>query len=129
MDDLKLYGKDECELDSFFNTVLVFSTDIGMEFGMKRRGVLILKRGNVKKSVGITLPDNCKMKSVEEDGYKNLEILEYDDLLQGHKKKDLKEEYFGRLKTVQCQWEKYDTCNKFMGSVTREAWSWRSKLK
>ena len=56
MDDLKLYGKDECELDSFLNTVLMFSTDIGMEFGMKRRGVLILKRGNVKKSVGITSP-------------------------------------------------------------------------
>ena len=112
MDDLKLYGKDESELDSFFNTVLVFCTDIGMEFGMKRRGVLILKRGNVQKSVGITVPDNCKMKSVEEDGYKNLEILEYDDLLQGHKKKGLKEEYFRRLKTVQCQREKYDICNK-----------------
>ena len=87
MDDLKLYGKDESELDSFFNTVLVFCTDIGMEFGMKRRGVLILKRGNVKKSVGITLPDNCKMKSVEEDGYKNLEILEYDDLTRAQEKR------------------------------------------
>ena len=31
-------------------------TDIGVEFGMKRRGVLILKRKNVKKSVGITSP-------------------------------------------------------------------------
>ena len=26
------------------------------------------------------------MKSVEEDGYKNLRILEYEDLLLGHKK-------------------------------------------
>ena len=94
MDDVKLFGKDERELESFFNTVLVFSTDIGMEFGMKRRGILILKRGNVKKRVGITSPNICKMKSVEEDGYKYLRILEYDDLLQGHKKKGLKKEYF-----------------------------------
>ena len=94
MDDLKLFGKDECELESFFNTVLVFSTDIVMELGMKRRGVLILKRRHVKERVGITSPNICKMKSVEEDGYKYLRILEDDDLLQGDKKKGLKEEYF-----------------------------------
>ena len=82
-----------------------FSTDIGMKFGRKRRDVLILKRENVKKIVGITSPDNRKMKSVEEDGYKNLGILKYDDLLQGHKKNGLKKEYFRGLKTVQCQWE------------------------
>ena len=76
-----------------------------MKFGMKRRGVLILKRENVKKIVGITSPDNRKMKSVEEDGYKNLGILEYDDLLQGQKKNVLKKEYFRRLRTVQCRWE------------------------
>ena len=77
-----------------------------MKFGMKRRGVLILKRENVKKIVGITSPDNRKMKSVEEDGYKNLGILEYDDLLQGQKKNVLKKEYFRRQdRTVQCQWE------------------------
>ena len=75
--------------------------DIGMKFGMKMRGVLILKRENVKKIVAITSPDSRKMKSVEEDGYKILGILEYDDLLQGHKKKVLKKEYFRRLKTVQ----------------------------
>jgi len=69
---------------------------------MKRRGVLILKRENVKKIVGITSPDNRKMKSVEEEGYKNLGIVEYDDLFQGHKKNVLKKEYFRRLKTVQC---------------------------
>ena len=52
-----------------------------MAFGIQRRGVLILKSENVKKIVRITSPDNRKMKSVKEDGYKNLGILEYDDLL------------------------------------------------
>ena len=39
------------------------------------------------------------MESVEEDGFKNLGIVEYDDLLQGHNKKGLKEEYL--QKTVE----------------------------
>ena len=78
---------------------MVFSTnDIGMEFGMKRPGVLILKRGNVKKSMVITSPDHCKMKSVEEDGYNYLGILEHDDLLQGHKKKRIERKIFPETK-------------------------------
>ena len=69
MDDLKLYVKDDRELDSLvINILCVFSTDIDMEFGLKKRGVLVLKRRNVKKIVRVTWPDNCKMKSVEEDG-------------------------------------------------------------
>ena len=36
MDDLKLYGKDERQLDSLVDTVRVFSTNIGMEFGLKK---------------------------------------------------------------------------------------------
>ena len=86
-------------LDSLVNTVIVFSTnDIGMEFGMKRRSVLILKKGNVKKSAVITSPDHCKMKSVEEDGYKNLGILDHDDLLLGHKKKRIEGRIFPETK-------------------------------
>ena len=66
---------------------------------------MALKRENVKKIVGITSPDNRKMKSAEEDGYKNLGILEYDDLFQGHKKNVMKKEYLRRLNTVQFQGE------------------------
>ena len=69
MDDLKLYEKDERELDSLvINTSRVFSTDTDMEFGLKNRGVLFLKRRNVRKIVKVTWPDNCTVKSVEEDG-------------------------------------------------------------
>ena len=78
---------------------MVFSTNyIGMEFGMKRRGVLILTRGNVKKSVVVTSPDHCKMKSVEEDGYKCLGIQEHDNLLQRHTKKRIAGRIFPETK-------------------------------
>ena len=47
MDDLKLYGKSENETKGLVSTVEVFSQDIGMEFGIKKCGVIIMKRGNL----------------------------------------------------------------------------------
>lgn len=37
MDDLKLFGKNEDQIDSLVNTIHIFSKDTGMEFGLKRR--------------------------------------------------------------------------------------------
>ena len=48
MDDLKLYGKSENEIKRLVSTVEVFSQDIGMEFGIKKCGVIITNRGKVK---------------------------------------------------------------------------------
>ena len=56
MDD-KLYVKDERELaDSLVITFRIFSTDTDMEFCLKNRGVLVLKRRSVNKIVWITSP-------------------------------------------------------------------------
>ena len=46
MDDLKLFGKSQDQIDSLIQTVFIFSEDIGMEFGLKKCGVVILKKGN-----------------------------------------------------------------------------------
>ena len=35
MDDVKLHGKDENEVDSLVQTVRIFSNDVGMDFGIK----------------------------------------------------------------------------------------------
>ena len=45
MDDLKLYAKDENQLDSLVNTVQIFRLNIGMEFGIGKCGILVMKRG------------------------------------------------------------------------------------
>ena len=45
MDDLKLYGKNEKQVDTLVNTVRVFSKDIGMKFQISKCAVLIMKRG------------------------------------------------------------------------------------
>ena len=49
MDDLKLFVKSNDQIDSIVNTVYTFREDIGMEFGIKKCGVLVLKRRKVDK--------------------------------------------------------------------------------
>ena len=44
MDDLKLYPKSEEQTNNFVRTVYVFSTDMGKEFGIKKCGILTMKR-------------------------------------------------------------------------------------
>ena len=48
-DDLKIFAKEEAGLDSLLQTVRVFSSDIGLEFGIKKYAILIMKRGKVSR--------------------------------------------------------------------------------
>ena len=57
MDDLNLYAKSEEQTNMFVRTVYVLSTDIGVEFGTKKCGILTMKRGKIVKSEGIKLPE------------------------------------------------------------------------
>ena len=68
MDDLKLFGKNEEQIDSLVKTVHVFSKDIGMEFGIKKCGMLVMKKGKIVESDGIQLPDGKTIKIAEQDG-------------------------------------------------------------
>ena len=52
MDDLKLYVKSEKQTNTLVRTVCVFSTDIRMEFGIKKCGILTMKRGKIVKVKG-----------------------------------------------------------------------------
>ena len=69
MDDLKLFGKSKDQIDSLIKTVHLYSKDIGMEFGINKCGILIMKRGKVIGTDGIELPDGKLMKDIEESGY------------------------------------------------------------
>ena len=52
-----------------FTTVFTFSEDICMELGLKKCGVVILKKGKLVKFDGIHLPNQEIMKEVHENGY------------------------------------------------------------
>ena len=61
---------------------------------------LILKKGKAVKFEGIDLPEGQKMKRVEDDGYKYVWLLEYDDLQHERMKNALRIEYFRQMKKV-----------------------------
>ena len=75
MDDLKLDSRSEKGLDSLVQTVRVFREDIGIEFGIEKCAMLVMKKGRIVKSVGIELPDGKVVKSFQEgESYKYLGI-------------------------------------------------------
>ena len=57
MDDLKLCAKNERELDSFIQTVRIFSDDVGVVFDLDKCVLLVLKRGKMVQKEGIESPD------------------------------------------------------------------------
>ena len=100
MDNLKLFTKNEDQIDSLVNTVRIFSEDIKMEFGLSKCGVLIMKRGKVVKSEGIRMPNGMMMKNIEEGEYKYLGILEADGVKHKEMKDQMKEKYIRRVRNI-----------------------------
>ena len=47
IDALKLFSKSEGQMDTLVRTIHVFSTDIEMEFGTKKRGIFSMERTKV----------------------------------------------------------------------------------
>ena len=100
MDDLKLFGQSERDIESLVNTVHRFSCDIGMRFGIEKCGVIIMKRGKMVTCDGIELPDGEKMKGVSKEGYKYLGIVELDGIKEKEMKERFTKEYKRRIKLI-----------------------------
>ena len=47
MDDVKLYAKNERDIDSLIHLTRLYSEDIGMSFGLEECGRMIARRGTV----------------------------------------------------------------------------------
>ena len=117
LNDLKLYMRNEKELDSLVQTIRIFSIHIGMEFCIEKCAVLVIEKGKTVKSVGIKLPDGKVIKSLQEgESYKYLGILEADKFLGEEMKLKVSKEYFRRLKKV--FQSKLNDRNLFQGLTT-----------
>lgn len=66
MADPKLYFKRERPSDFVFQTVRVLRKDIGMQFGIAKCAMLVMKNGKTVKSDGIKLPNEKLIRSLEE---------------------------------------------------------------
>lgn len=100
MDDLKLYGKSERELEELMRVVSKFSKDIGMEFGFEKCAMLSIKSGVRVRSEGITVPSGEVISEVDESGYKYLGVLQDCKIMSKQMKELVRGEYIRRVKAV-----------------------------
>ena len=100
MDDLKLYGKSQDEVDALLGLVQEYSNDIGMEFGTDKCAVLGIKNGKRVECKGVVLPSGDVMKDVDEDGYKYLGVLQNEVQMNREMKEKIEKEYLRRVKLL-----------------------------
>ena len=57
MDDIKLLAKNEKELETLIQTVRIYSQDIGMEFGIEKCVILVMKSSKRHMTERTELPN------------------------------------------------------------------------
>ena len=72
MNNLKLFTKNEKELETLQRRVRIYSQDIEMEFGIEKCAMLIMKSGKRQMMEGIELPNQKKSESSEKRKFKVL---------------------------------------------------------
>ena len=109
MDDLKLFGKSKNQINTLVQTGYIHE-DIGIQFGIKKCGVLIMERGKVIRADGIRLPDGQHMKDIDETGFTYLGILETYKVKAKEMKEKFSKEYLRRLRLIlikiEIEWKK-----------------------
>ena len=100
MDDLRFFGKSEDQIESQVQTVFTFNDNIGMEFGLIKCGVVILKKGKLFQFHGIHLPKQEITKEVDENGYTYLGLLELDEIKEHQMEIRVTAEYNRRLRLI-----------------------------
>ena len=87
MDDFKLFTKkkekNEKELETLIHAVRIYSQDIGMEFGIEKCAMQVMKSGKRHQANGMELPNQDKIRTLrEKETYKYLDILETNTIKQ-----------------------------------------------
>ena len=67
MDDIKLFAKNEKELETLIHAVRIYSQDIGMEFGIEKCAMLVMKSGKRHMTEGMELPNQDKIRTLGEN--------------------------------------------------------------
>ena len=98
MDDIKLFSKNEKELATLIHAVRIYSQDIGMEFGIEKCAMLVMKSDKQHQTNGMELPNQDKIRTLrEKETYKYLGILEADTTKQMEMKEKIKKNISGEL--------------------------------
>ena len=101
MDDIKLFAKNKKELETLIRAVRIYSQDIGMEFGIEKCAMLVMKSGKRHLIDGMKRPNQDKIKTLaDNETYKYLGILEADTIKQVQMKEKIHKEYLRRTRKL-----------------------------
>ena len=94
MDEIKLFAKNEKELETQIHAVRIYSQDTGMDFGIENCAMLVMKSGKWHLTDRMELPSEDKIKMPrEKETSKYLCILEADIIKPVETKEKIKKEY------------------------------------
>ena len=81
MDNIKLFAKNEKELETLIQTVRIYSQDIAMEFGIEKCDMLVMKSGKRQMTEGVELLNQVVIRTLgKKETYKSWGILEADTI-------------------------------------------------
>ena len=101
MDDIKLFAKNEKELESLIYAVRIYSHDIKMEFGIEKFATLVMKIGQRHMTDGMELPNQDKIRTLgKKETFQYLGILDADSIKQAEMKDKIQKEYLRRTRKL-----------------------------
>ncbi len=93
MDDIKLFAKNEKEEETLIHAVRIYSQDVGMEFGIEKCEMLVMKSGKRHMTDEMELPNQDKIRTLGvNETYKYLGILEAETTKQVEIKSKIQKE-------------------------------------
>ena len=113
MDDIEQFAKNEKELETHINAVKISIPDIGMEFGIEKYALLVMKSAKRHMTEEMELPNQDKIRTFgENETYKYLGMFEADTINQVEKTK-FKKNIAGQLENLSRQ-------NSLSGTLSKE---------
>ena len=93
-DDIKLFAKNEKELETLIHTIRIYSQDIGMKFVIEKCAMIVMKSGKLHRTDGMELPNQDKIRMHgENETNKYLGIVDADSVKQVQMKVKIQKEY------------------------------------
>ena len=100
MNDIKLFVPKEKEMETQIQAMTINSQDLGMEFGIEKCAMLVIKSGKRHMTEAMELQNQEKYKNTrEKETHKHLGILEADTVKQVEMKEKMKTSVSGEKKT------------------------------
>ena len=101
IDDIKLFAKNEKGLETLIHAVRIYSQDIGIESGIEKCAMLVMKSGKRRLTDGMELPNQDKIRTFgEKETYKYLGIFETDTIKQVEMKEKVQKGYLRRTRKL-----------------------------